>query len=233
MILGCENCLTRYLVTSSAIGPAGRTVRCKNCGHEWFQEPEELPPAQASDEPDYMPPLPEEPIPEAVKPIPEGSNLPALTEYEPVSEPKGGVALALFAVLLLSAGSVAGVYFKRDLIVEVWPPAAGLYFMAGLDVPVRGEGLAIDRVQAVVEQDESGMALLVVQGYVINPKDDMQAVPPLEIVLRSGDGKTFDSWKIDPPQGTINANSELAFRATYPQLPETVKEANVSFVLLQ
>ena len=52
MILQCPECSTRYLVPDSAIGGEGRTVRCANCRHSWFQAAAET----ASDLP--VPPVP-------------------------------------------------------------------------------------------------------------------------------------------------------------------------------
>jgi len=43
MIIACPACSTRYVVPDSAIGVDGRTVRCANCRHSWFQSGPELP----------------------------------------------------------------------------------------------------------------------------------------------------------------------------------------------
>ena len=38
MIISCSACGTRYVLDPAKLGAAGRTVRCANCHHNWFQE---------------------------------------------------------------------------------------------------------------------------------------------------------------------------------------------------
>lgn len=59
MILTCPNCRTRFLVADQAIGTEGRRVRCGNCQHMWFAEPDQ----PAGDGPDAVPDeLSDEPV---------------------------------------------------------------------------------------------------------------------------------------------------------------------------
>lgn len=99
MILECPECRSRYNIPDGAIGAGGRTVRCANCGHGWFQEgeapvpapippaPEPLrpPPAPPSSPP--SPPPPSEPPRSESFPLDYGRSDPQLTSEVPAALP--------------------------------------------------------------------------------------------------------------------------------------------------
>jgi len=227
MIVTCESCQTRYLVPGHAISGEGRRVRCTNCDHEWFQEPEVLPEESA---PPFVPEEDLEPIPESVKPIPEGSDLPAIAEPPPPRPPRDYRALAGYAaaagVFLLIA---AALFALRGPVADAWPPAVKLYELAGIPMPVPGQGLILDRVSAVRAADETGGNMLNIEGVVVNLKNHDIDVPPLRIALRNAKGEVFDSWKIDPPLRSLSGGEDVGFQATYPDVPNDIMEATVSF----
>ncbi len=177
MILTCPACGKRYLVPSSALGSAGRRVRCAACGETWFQD---VPAQEADSEPAFSDPVIDPPA-EDIEPPPlrAGSNLPALRRRpEKKKFPIGWVLLGLFTVAVLGAGA-----FARNTIVGIWPPSARLYEMVGLPVPVPGAGLVLHDV-ATERMSQGGVPVLVVTGTLANPTQEVKNVPKLRVSLR-------------------------------------------------
>jgi len=38
MLISCNSCNSKYLLNSADLKPSGRTVKCANCGNQWYQE---------------------------------------------------------------------------------------------------------------------------------------------------------------------------------------------------
>lgn len=92
MLLVCPSCRTRYVVPDTAIGMDGRTVRCANCKHSWFQGGAipAVPPAP----PIVAPPVSPEPI---TQPYPErATTAPPPPPPPPVAAPPVQPSFARF-----------------------------------------------------------------------------------------------------------------------------------------
>lgn len=91
MIVTCPNCRSRYAVDPLKIGPAGRTVECARCHHQWHQQVEGPVPA-----------------PEVViRPATTGASLPAIIPPKPVFPWRRAVAVAVVVVVVLAAVAFA------------------------------------------------------------------------------------------------------------------------------
>lgn len=85
MLLVCPECRTRYVVPDSAIGAAGRQVRCASCRHSWFQPGTESPPAPPA--PAFVAPPEAAPVTDAQVPEPAPVGLGA--QGTPAQQPTG------------------------------------------------------------------------------------------------------------------------------------------------
>lgn len=234
MILECPECRSRYLVPDSAIGTTGRTVRCANCGHSWFQQPDlTARPAVAA-----TPPAPDRsPVAEAPVPVAPVSPPPPMAEapvasgefdafaHRPPFRPRRNVQR-----IRTIASIAAGLLMLAAVGIILWTTAPGLAQRAGLSIGP--EELPLRIVNNPIERRPltNGSELFAVSGRITNASSSRQRVPDVRADLRDAQGKIVFSWTITPQQRTLGPNGSIDFNSAQLDVPASSKRLDLSFV---
>jgi len=218
MILSCPSCKARYVVPDSAIGPAGRKVRCAQCRHSWFQEGAPLdlrapaPPfaAPIAREPPQPPPARE--IHAEPEPYERGEG------YRPRRNPaRLWTILAIAAAaLMVAAFAAVQVFGMPDLGQRIGIPVQGA---STLDI----EGGA-DR-----QRLQSGNELLTVRGTITNRTDSAQRVPQIKAELKDMQGRVLYEWQIAPPVRELQPRGRITFDSAEMDVPRGGRQLTLSF----
>ena len=226
MILQCPECNTRYLVPDSAIGTDGRTVRCAQCKHCWFQEPAapELAtpaapaPAAATPEREATPPPP----PVIEPPV----EAPSTTEYDAFAHRppfRSRNPLRRWTAAALGAGAL----MLAAIGAITWlgtPDFLSGFGMAAEATPLRLKDNPIERREL-----ENGSELFAVSGQVTNPSASSQRVPDIRAELRDDRGRLVYSWTITPQQRTLAPGGSVDFNSAKLDVPANSKRLELSF----
>jgi len=233
MILTCPECATSYFVDDSRVSPAGRTVKCSNCGAKWTARPEGATDSAPPAEPAPARPAPAAtPAPAADDLVVDGPEAPAETPIVPPRpakpakpRPEGRVLVLAVAAGLIVA-LVAGVLVFRGPIVRLWP-ASGVAYRS-LGVPVNDVGLMIEGVKAE-PAFQGGRPVLSVTGQIRNIHDAAATAPALRVSLLDAKGKSLAAKVAQPINGQVPGKMSLYFAIAIVDPPANVHDLEVVF----
>lgn len=205
MILQCPECKTRYLVPDTSIGMDGRTVRCANCSHMWFQQLEPKAAAEMLSELDMMldkintrPDIQPEITP---RPLSAGSNLPVI---RPNKIPSG----------LRAAVTLAGLVAASLTILYVYPALFRLPPSKGLAIADLG----------VVRLMKDNQQTYEINGKILNTTQDFRRAPSVRITLMDNDGNKLNQpWTISFNGKDIQPGKALTFTTGSIEVPKDSK----------
>jgi predicted Zn finger-like uncharacterized protein len=223
MIITCPACRTRFQVDERQLnGPAGREVRCANCGEAWHQMPELR----------GEPLAPPEPVEPKVEPAVAAAAVKA-PRIDPAVRPappqpprrRGGWGAAGWGVVLLLFAAAAFVAIQaRERVAALWPPAAAVYAAIGWPVAPSGAGLEIGGI--VPARTPQG---LVIEGEVTNISRLPHRVPKLKVALRDAGAKEVTSKIIEPPKPRLLPGEVEHFETPFSNPPDAATGVVVTF----
>lgn len=233
MILTCPACATSYFVPDDAIGPNGRRVRCKSCGHDWRatleDEPLEL--SAATEEPvaepgfgkreDAPESLAETPAPE----LPRAFRAKAEQQRKMRRAATQGAVWAGLAVVFLSL--IGAAYAFRLPIVQAWPQAAAVYKLVG--APVNLAGLEFEAVGAKIAAHDPGK--VVVSGALRNIRDNEVVAPPVRVALLDAKGGEVAHRIVRLEAAPVLPGKVLGFAVIIPDAGHKAAGVGVDFVM--
>lgn len=213
MIITCPECATRYHLDPAALPPIGRMVRCASCGHRWQARPPADTPMLV--EASVQPP-PAEPLALKRPAAPPGSA--RRGSWTGVLGWVAGVCLVLMA-----ASAILG----REEIVAAFPASAEIYQKVGLDVHT-GFGLEFADVTSQ-RLAERGVAILVVEGRIVNISGRRHAVPPVRLTLLDGGGRALQEELLRPEVEMLAEDGATRFTGRVVDPVDQARNFSVTF----
>lgn len=177
--------------------------------------------------PDIFPdmrPAPPEQAGEAV----EVERKPARRALPPRPAPRKSSRKGLGVAILAAAGAlVVAAIAARASVVRAIPDLAGVYAAAGLPVNLRG--LEFREVRTSSETQD-GIAVLVIEGEVVNVAKHAVEVPRVRLAVLGASGQELYSWTALLPRSTLSEDEKVPFRSRLASPPSEGREVLVRFL---
>ena len=229
MILECSECHARYLVPDSAIGPTGRTVRCANCRHSWFQSPPEF--DLAAPMPAPVAPAPVAPAPVAsvvaAEPSPAGGGAADFATFDPAPpfrprrNPVRRQTIAAVAAGAVMLAAIGGLFFAD---------VPGIAAQLGLTAAAQESPLQFVNLRKPERREmPSGSELFAIGGQVHNPTGTRQPIPEIRAELHDAQDRLVYSWAITPDEHSIAPGATVAFASAAVDVPPAARSVKLSF----
>ena len=212
MILTCPQCSTRYHVDATALGAAGRTVRCASCGERWSVKP-----------PADTPQIVEFSTPAAPITVPRMRPVAGTEEVETRRSISLIGSLVAVLVVLIVASAVIG----RNEIVAGFPASASIYQKLGLPITV-DLGLQFEAITSTRLQ-EGGIAVLVVEGAIINVTPHDRPVPPIRITLLDSGGRQLQEELFRAKEQHLEPGAKTSFSGRVVNPADRARNFSVTF----
>lgn len=211
MILTCPQCSTRYHVDAAALGAAARTVRCANCGQRWSVKP----PADTPQIVEFGPATP--------------ATAPHMRPVAPPERARNGASASLIGwlVAVLVALLIASAVVGRNEIVAGFPASAPIYQSLGLPVTVE-LGLQFEDVTST-RLEEGGIAVLVVEGAIVNVTRHERSVPPVRVTLLDSSGRQVQEELFRAKEQNLEPGAKTSFSGRVVSPADRARNFSVTF----
>ena len=211
MILTCPQCSTRYHVDATALGAAGRTVRCASCGQRWSVKP----PADTPQTVEFATPTPVAAA--RMRPV-------AAAEHD---QNRRSLSLIGWLVAVLVVLIAASVVIGRNEIVAGFPASASIYQKLGLPVAL-DHGLQFAEITSTRLQ-EGGIAVLVVEGAIVNVTPHERAVPPIRITLLDSGGRQLQEELFRAKEEHLEPGAKTSFSGRVVNPADRARNFSITF----
>jgi predicted Zn finger-like uncharacterized protein len=210
MILTCPQCSTRYHVDATALGAAGRTVRCASCGQRWSVKP----PADT---------------PQVVEFGTAPATVPRVRLAAAAEQAQDRRSISLIGwlvavlVVLLTASAVIG----RNEIVAGFPASALIYQKLNLPITL-DHGLQFEKITSTRLQ-EGGIAVLVVEGAIVNVTPHDRPVPPIRITLLDSGGRQLQEELFRAKEQHLEPGAKTSFSGRVVNPADRARNFSITF----